>query len=58
MYKVDFVPLKDQRTNQFVAGGYIIKVNVRYGMRDDIYSYRENGRDYFSFRSQNEIIHK
>ena len=53
MYRVDFVPIRNRNNRKFITGGYVIKVNVRYGIRDDIYSYRENGRHFFPFRSQN-----
>ena len=53
MYRVDFVPLKHFDSENFIPGAFVIKVNVRFGIRDDIYSYRENGRDFFPFRNQN-----
>ena len=58
MYRVDFIPLKDFESEKFIPGAFVIRVNVRYGIRDDIYSFRENSRDFFPFRNQNEIIHK
>ena len=58
MYRIDFVPLKSSKTGQYIAGGFLIRINVRYGIRDEVYSYKEGNRDCFAFRSQNEIIHK
>ena len=52
MYSIDFVPIKEQKhSNKFNPGMYIVKVTVKYGIRDDIYSYRENETDYFVFRT-------
>ena len=52
MYSIDFVPIREQKhPHNFNPGMYIVKVTVKYGIRDDIYSYRENETDYFVFRT-------
>jgi predicted HTH transcriptional regulator len=33
-YVVDFVPIKEKRTNCFKHGFYVVKVAVKYGVRD------------------------
>lgn len=41
MYMVDFVPLREKKPpHTFVSGEYVVKVSVKYGHRDDIYSYK------------------
>lgn len=56
VYTVDFVPLQT-KDGEFVAGNWVIKLTVKYGLRDEIYSYEEGGREYFAFREGNEILY-
>ena len=55
---VEFVPVRNGKPPQeFIPGTYIVKVSVKYGQRDNIYSYREGEVDYFPFKTENEFIH-
>ena len=59
MYSVSFIPVKNNSLPyNFIAGRFIAKIVIKHGMRDEIYSYREAGQDFFSFRTENEIIHR
>lgn len=41
MYMVEFVPLREKKPpHPFVPGEYVVKISVKYGHRDDIYSYK------------------
>ena len=43
MYSIDFVPIREEKDpHQYIPGMYILKVAVKPGLRDDIYSFREN----------------
>ena len=59
MYLVEFVPIREsEHPYEFMPGMFVVKVAVKYGLRDDIYSYRENENDYFAFRNDGEVVHK
>ena len=59
MYNVMFVPIKTSYPpHNYIAGRFIVKVIVKYGQRDEIYSYKTDNKDYFSFRTENEVIHR
>lgn len=55
MYEVKFVPIKINRSNKskYISGKFVIKIIIKYGQRDEIYSYQDNGKDYFAFRTEN-----
>lgn len=58
-YNVQFVPIRSsQPPNNYISGRFIVKIIIRYGQRDEIYSYRYDDKDYFSFRTENEVIHR
>ena len=43
MYMVDFVPIRESDSPyEFIPGKFIVKVAVKCGLRDEIYSYRDN----------------
>jgi hypothetical protein len=59
MYSIVFVPIKEDRSPyNFIPGKYVVKIYVNFGIRNEIYSYRHCDKDYFSFRTENEVIHK
>ena len=54
MYNVHFVPIKAAyHPHNFIAGRFITKIVIKYGLRDEIYSYKSDNKDYFSFRTEN-----
>ncbi len=50
LYYVDFVPIKD-KMGEYIPGANVIRVGVKYGVRDEVYSYRVGEFDYFPFRN-------
>lgn len=54
MYWVNFVPVKQKNSPyHYIAGRYVTKITIKYGLRNEIYSYRSEDRDYFAFRTEN-----
>lgn len=52
MYTVEFVPIKSSyNRNNYIAGRYLVKINLKFGIRDEIYSYKDDHKDYFAFRT-------
>ena len=59
MYNVSFVPIKALNSpHNYIAGRFMTKIVISYGKRDEIYSYKIDQRDHFSFRTENEVIHR
>lgn len=53
MYNIFFVPVRVKfPPYDYIPGRYVIKCEVRYGIRDEIYSYNDNSTDRFVFRNQ------
>ena len=50
------MPVKDYENGPYIPGGYVIRIKIDPGKRDEIYSYEDNGIDVFPFRSMNEIF--
>ena len=54
MYAVSFVPLRSSHPpHKYISGRFVTKIVVKYGLRDEIYSYTIDKKDYFSFRTEN-----
>ena len=53
MYNVVFVPIRSEHhPYPFLPGRFVIKCDIRYGIRDEIYSYNDGLGDRFVFRNQ------
>ncbi len=54
-----FVPIKKSKPPyNYISGKFLAKIIINYGTRDDIYSYSEKDTDMYSFRTENEVIHR
>lgn len=55
LYSVDFVPLKNERSNNFIAGAYVVQIRVKHGNRDEVYCIKNKDSffDKFVFRQNN-----
>ena len=52
MYDVKFIPVKTSSPpHNYISGRYLTKITVKYGKRDEIYSYKHQDKDLFSFRT-------
>ena len=59
MYNVVFVPIRSEHPpHSYLPGQFIIKCDIRYGIRDEIYSYNDGTGDRFVFRNQGEVFIK
>jgi hypothetical protein len=59
MYMVEFVPIKRITTNghyEYMAGRFLIRIRVKYGIRNEIYSFKDNNVDYFPIRCHEGIM--
>lgn len=57
MLKILFVPIKNQQTNKYISGKYLIKICVKYGERKEFYSFKESTdskKEYFAIRTDND----
>lgn len=52
MYAVEYIPVRSSTSPyNFISGRFLAKIIVKYGNRDEIYSYKHDKKDHFSFRT-------
>jgi hypothetical protein len=54
---VEFVPLKAQIDANYLAGKFLIRVKVKPGVRDEMYSFKFNNKEYFYGQNQSEGVY-
>lgn len=60
-YLIDFVPVMktaDRYSIQekFLEGLYVVRIKVRQGNRQELYSYREGDEDFFTVRNKGRML--